>query len=105
MHIILLPLVWTHLISAGSFALKPQVRHIYIFSPNALLPGVLQKLQCVTRDSHLGFDVLEKISQVLQLKCIQFLFYLSLIVLLIRYEKPQSSPNPNEECEAKKKKK
>lgn len=52
MHIILLPLVWTHLISASSFALKPQVRHtLYIQPKHASSRSVTEVTVCYTGQS------------------------------------------------------
>lgn len=68
MHIILLPLLWTHLISASSFTLKPQVRHILYIQPKLTSPWSVKKLQCATLERlwEFGRCFLEKISQVSQ---------------------------------------
>lgn len=52
MHIILLPLVWTHLISASSFTLKPQVRHILYIHPKLTSPqSVTEITGCYTGET------------------------------------------------------
>lgn len=68
MHIILLPLLWTHLISASSFTLKPQVRHILYIQPKLTSPWSAKKLQCATLETlwEFGRCISEKLSQVLQ---------------------------------------
>lgn len=52
MHIILLPLVWTHLISASPFTLKPQVRHTLFIQPKFIPPwNVTECMVCYTGES------------------------------------------------------
>lgn len=52
MHIILLPLVWSHLISASSFTLKPQVRHtLYIQPKRTSSWSVTEVTVCYTGES------------------------------------------------------
>lgn len=51
MHIILLPLVWTHLIPASSFTLEPQVRHTLHIKPKFTPPRSVTKVQCVMLQS------------------------------------------------------
>lgn len=60
MHIILLPLVWTHLISASSFTLKSQVRHTFI-QPKFILPwSVTESTVCYTGERHIWYVLFGK---------------------------------------------
>lgn len=103
MHIILLPLVWTHLISASSFTLKPQVRHILYIHPKLTSPqSVTEITGCYTGETLGSWQVL--FGKDIFLRCFPFIFNLRVkIVLLIKYEK--GYPKPNEKCDAKKKQK
>ena len=56
MHIILLPLVWTHLISAGSFTLKPQVRHTSSIQPKLTSPWSITKVTVCYTGKSLGIQ-------------------------------------------------
>lgn len=51
MHMILLPLVWTHLIAASSFTLKPQMRHTLYIQPKHTSRCVTEVIVCYTGES------------------------------------------------------
>lgn len=88
MHIILLPLVWTHLISASSFTLKPQVRH------TLCIQSKCTSSQCYKSSSVLYWRVSWNLVRAFWKRFLRFcsknafnLFLSVTIVLLMTYEK------------------